>query len=63
MKRFMKTYVKKLTDLCRPALGICEGARSLVNLQVQCMNAKVRGMIDLSGIYIEEKATSGKIPA
>ena len=27
------------------------------------MNAKVRWAIDLSGIYIKEKATSGKIPA
>ena len=34
-----------------------------VSFQVQCMSAKVRWMIDLDGIYIKNKVTSGKIPA
>ena len=34
-----------------------------VRLQVQCMSAKVRRMIDLGSIYIKKIGTSGKIPA
>ena len=34
-----------------------------MNLQVQCISAKVGRMIELGSIYIKGNVTSGKIPA
>ena len=34
-----------------------------MNLQVQCISAKVGKMIELGSIYIKGNVTSGKIPA
>ena len=62
MEGFVKTYVER-KGLLGQALEVCEARVEWISLQVQCMSAKVRRMIDLGSIYIKKIVTSGKTPA
>ena len=67
-KRFVKTYRKKGSILGQ-AFCIREGTNELgklagsVYVRQNEMNAKIRRVIDLRGIYTKERVRSGKIPA